>query len=138
FANADSSLSVNSSRANFATFSTSCFVISMSPHLSIPQDVQNHHPARPQTKTKPQAYPPGYVEDFVKSRTPLGMIFNILLLYRDALGQVPWLIHIRTPQHCDMICQELQWNCKQNRRDQWMRVGNRKHRISDLPQRPPP
>jgi len=58
----------------------------MFPHLSIPQDVQNHHPARPQAKTKPQAYPLGYVEDFVELRTQLGMIFNILLFYRDAFG----------------------------------------------------
>jgi hypothetical protein len=58
----------------------------MFPRLSIPQDVQNHHSARPQAKTKPQAYPPGYVEDFVEPRTQLGMIFNIMLFDRDAFG----------------------------------------------------
>ena len=54
-------------------------------------------------KTKPQAYPLGYVEDFVEPRTLLGMIFNILLFYRYALGQVPWLIHIRAAQDRNMI-----------------------------------
>ncbi|MEK6533004.1 MAG: hypothetical protein AABZ52_03860, partial [Nitrospirota bacterium] len=50
------------------------------------KDVQNHHPARPQARTKPQAYPPGYVEDFVEPRTMLGMIFNILLFHSHTFG----------------------------------------------------
>ena len=32
-----------------------------------------------------------------------------------ALGQIPWLIHIRAAEHSNMIRQELQWNRKQNR-----------------------
>src|SRR5262245_37366269 len=49
FVNAVFSTSVNSNRASFATFSTSCLVISMiylSPTFF--QDAQNGHPARPQ------------------------------------------------------------------------------------------
>ena len=63
-------------------------------------------------ESKPEAYPLGYVEDFDEPRTPLEAIFNILLFHRHALGQIPWLIHIRAAQHCNMIRQELEWNRK--------------------------
>jgi hypothetical protein len=38
---------------------------------------------------------------------------NCLSLFdRDTFCQIPWLIHIRAAQHCNMIRQELQWNRK--------------------------
>jgi hypothetical protein len=40
-------------------------------------DAQKGHPARPQPKNRPQAYPPGYVEDLFKARTKLGDFFSI-------------------------------------------------------------
>jgi hypothetical protein len=43
------------------------------------QDGQNGYPTRPQPTVTPQAYPLGYVEDVAKVRTPLGIVFTILL-----------------------------------------------------------
>jgi hypothetical protein len=43
------------------------------------QDAQTGDPARPQAKSKPEAYPLGYVEDFDKPKTTLGACFSILL-----------------------------------------------------------
>src|SRR5688500_5677290 len=44
------------------------------------QGAQNSQPTRPQAKSKPQAYPLGYVEDFDETRTKLGAVFSILLV----------------------------------------------------------
>jgi len=46
---------------------------------SFQQDAQKGHPARPQAKQEPEAYPPGYVEDSCELRTKLGAFFSILL-----------------------------------------------------------
>jgi hypothetical protein len=43
-------------------------------------DVQKVHPARPQAKSAPEAYPLGYVEDAGETRTKLGGFFNIVLI----------------------------------------------------------
>ena len=43
------------------------------------QDVQKGHPARPQGKEAPEAYPLGYVEDASEPRTKLAAFFNILI-----------------------------------------------------------
>jgi hypothetical protein len=40
--------------------------------------IQNVHPARPQARKKPQAYPLGYVEEFFDPRTKLVDVFLIL------------------------------------------------------------
>jgi hypothetical protein len=43
------------------------------------KDAQKVHPARPQAKPTPQAYPLGYVEDVDETRTKLGNFFSILV-----------------------------------------------------------
>src|SRR6266850_2096852 len=43
------------------------------------EDAQNGRPTRPQARQIPEAYPQGYVEDFVEPRTKLAAIFSILL-----------------------------------------------------------
>jgi hypothetical protein len=52
-------------------------------------DTQNGDPTRPQPKSKPEAQPLGYVEDFDEARTKLGAVFGIHLFaragYRDIL-----------------------------------------------------
>src|SRR2546430_9707472 len=48
----------------------------------------------------------------------LRMTISILLLDRHALGQVPWLIHVGSPQHRDVVRQQLQRHRKEDRRDQ--------------------
>ena len=52
------------------------------------------------------------------------------LFHRHALGKIPRLIHVRAPQHRNMIGEELQGNREQDRRHQGMRVRNGKYRIS--------
>ena len=52
------------------------------------------------------------------------------LFHRHALGKIPRLIHVRPPQHRNMIGEELQGNREQDRRHQGMRVRNGKYRIS--------
>jgi len=42
-------------------------------------DAQTGYPTRPQVKSKPQAYPLGYIEDFAEPRTQLGACFSIPL-----------------------------------------------------------
>ena len=87
---------------------------------------------RPPRAAKTPLTPVGASQGDRRPRTLLENIFNILLFHRDTFGQIPWLIHICTPQHGDMIRQQLQRNRKQNRREQRMGVGNREHRIGDL------
>src|SRR5262245_45710859 len=100
FANADFSTSVNASRARFATFSTSCCVIStlLFPALSSTMFVQNGLQQGRREK-----------DDRELCREPFS---TSDLFYCYALGQVSRLIHIRTAQHGDMVRQELQWNRK--------------------------
>ena len=97
--------------------------------MDIPQDAQIDDPTRPQgvwrlrrmfltrppRAAKTALAPVGTSQGDGRLRTPLGAIFNILLFYRHAFGQVPRLIHIRAAQRCNMIRQKLQWNREQNR-----------------------
>ena len=49
----------------------SCISVLVEILLSL-KDAQNAHPTRPEAKSKPQAYPLGYVEEFGEPRTQLG------------------------------------------------------------------
>ena len=72
----------------------------------------------------------GTSQDDGQARTKLEAIFNICSFHRHALGKIPRLIHVRPPQHRNMIGEELQGNREQDRRHQGMRVRNGKYRIS--------
>ncbi len=48
-------------------------------------DAQTDHPARPQTTTRPRAYPSRYVEDLVEARTQPVDRFNIRLRFLERL-----------------------------------------------------
>jgi hypothetical protein len=58
--------------------------------LVISKAVQNGLPTRPEVKSSPQAYPPGYVEDADEPRTKLEAVFNSRHLVRvsSSLGGV--------------------------------------------------
>src|SRR5215510_1670461 len=125
-ANASCSASVISNRANFATFSTSCFVISIAvfPFL---EDVQNGLPARPQGVRRPRRTILGTSQEDGRLRTRLEAIFNIRLFHRHALREIPRLIHIRSSQHRNVIGQELQRYRKQDRGHQRVCIRDRKN-----------
>src|SRR5437867_9980101 len=71
------------------------------------QDAQKGQPTRPQEARAPRRTWWVYVEGLERPRTKLGAFFSILSFYRHAFREVPWLIHIRPPQHRHVIGQYL-------------------------------
>src|SRR5688572_17850156 len=155
-ANASFSAGDTSSRANFATFSTSSSVIfiaqlfrrmvNMAVILTLPPRRAQKHAFSSKAAGSPaaEAYLLGYIAGRWTTENEAGSHFQHAfspptpacsgarlprLFHRHALGKIPRLIHIRPPQHRNMIGEQLQGNRKQDRRHQGMRIGNGKYGI---------
>ena len=49
------------------------------------------------------------------------------LLYRDALGEVAWLVHVEAPVLGDVVCEELQRHATDEGGQDLRRLGYREH-----------
>src|SRR6266571_7729999 len=54
---------------------------------------------------------------------------RLLLFYRDALRQIARLIHVGSPQHRNVVRQQLQRHREENRREQRVHVRHGEHRV---------
>src|SRR2546426_10889815 len=111
-ANIAFSSSLTSSRASLATCSTCSLLISTAFSVT-----SRCHPERSE----------GSRFWALRFFALLRMTISILLLNSYALRQIPRLIHLGSPQHRDVVPQQLQRHRKEDRREERGGVGNRKH-----------
>src|SRR2546422_127464 len=120
-ANIAFSSSLTSSRASLATCSTCCLLISTAFSVT-----SRCHPERSE----------GSRFWALRFFALLRMTISILLLDRHALGQIPRLIHVGSPQHRDVVRQQLQRHRKEDRREQRVHVWNCEHHVGRLAELP--
>src|SRR3989449_2748958 len=120
-ANIAFSSSLTSSRASLATCSTCSLLISTAFSVT-----SRCHPERSE----------GSLFRTPRFFASLRMTINLTLFYSHALGQVPRLIHVGSPQHRDVVRQQLQRHRKEDRREQRVHVWNCEHHVGRLAELP--
>src|SRR6266571_7928136 len=113
-ANIAFSSSLTSSRASLATCSTCSLLISTAFSVT-----SRCHPERSE----------GSRFWALRFFALLRMTISILLLDRDALRQIARLIHVGSPQHRNVVRQQLQRHREENRREQRVHVRHGEHRV---------